>query len=165
MGSQMCMTATGNNICQTSALDVTGAMNACSERNIWQSGQLCKSAQNITSEHHSLASMIPSGPMLKFASRSGREGEPTTLHTRFSPLPFLSQSRVVVACAMMLPPIGLIEGPANMLPPSKLAATTCGAPHVHVDLACGHPSSADRTTMPTSGQHCSSKKGTNAYTA
>lgn len=36
-----------------------------------------------------------------------------------------SHSRVVVACAMMLPPMGLTDGPANMDPPSRLAATTC----------------------------------------
>lgn len=43
---------------------------------------------------------------------------------RLSPRPFFRYSRVVVACAMMLPPMGFTEGPANMLPPSRLAATT-----------------------------------------
>ncbi len=47
-----------------------------------------------------------------------------TFMLRLSPRPFFRYSRVVVACAMMLPPMGFTEGPANMLPPSRLAATT-----------------------------------------
>ncbi len=42
-----------------------------------------------------------------------------------------SQRRVVVACAMMLPPMGLMLGPANMAPPSRLAATTCAPACTH----------------------------------
>ena len=49
------------------------------------------------------------------------------LQVLFSPRPFFSHSRVVEACAMMLPPMGFIDGPANMLPPSRLAATTCAS--------------------------------------
>lgn len=79
----------------------------------------------ITMTAQSLASQMPSAPILKFASRSGSEGDATILQTLFSPRPFLSHKRVVDACAMILPPIGLIEGPANMLAPSKFAATTC----------------------------------------
>ena len=78
-----------------------------------------------TNVAQSLASQTPSGPMLKVASRSGRDGEATILHCLFSPLPFFSHRRVVEACAMMLPPIGFTDGPANMLAPSRFAATTC----------------------------------------
>ena len=93
----------------------------------------CERAGTITSGlrtackpsyRYSLASIMPSGPMQKLPSLSGSDGDPTILQTRFSPLPFFSHKRVVVACAMMLPPIGLMEGPANMLPPSRFAATT-----------------------------------------
>ena len=77
----------------------------------------------------SFASHIPSSPMLKVASRSGSDGEATILHCLFSPRPFFSHSRVVDACAMMLPPIGFTDGPANMLAPSRFAATTCMLPH------------------------------------
>eukprot|EP00955_Chlamydomonas_euryale_P092813 364743-Chlamydomonas_euryale.AAC.12 len=63
--------------------------------------------------------------MPNVASRSGKDGEAMILTTRFSPRPFFSHRRVVVACAMILPPMGLTDGPANMLPPSRFAATTC----------------------------------------
>mmetsp|Transcript_25502 Transcript_25502/g.71484 ORF Transcript_25502/g.71484 Transcript_25502/m.71484 type:complete len:205 (+) Transcript_25502:81-695(+) len=62
--------------------------------------------------------------MLNCASLSGRQGELMIFTTRFSPRPFLNHSRVVVACAMMLPPMGFTPGPANMLAPSRLACTT-----------------------------------------
>lgn len=65
--------------------------------------------------------------MPKLASRSGNDGELMILHIRFSPRPFLSQSRVVEAWAIILPPMGFILGPANMLPPSRFAATTLTA--------------------------------------
>ena len=71
----------------------------------------------------SLASQTPSGPIAKVASRSGSEGELTILQVRFSPRPFLSQSLVVDACAMMLPPHGLERRPSDMLAPSGLATT------------------------------------------
>lgn len=51
--------------------------------------------------------MTPSEPMLKVASASGCEGEAMILATRVSPRPLRSCSRVVVACAMMLPPTAL----------------------------------------------------------
>lgn len=49
----------------------------------------------------------PSGPMLKVASASGCEGEAMILATRVSPRPLRSCRRVVVACAMILPPTAL----------------------------------------------------------
>lgn len=73
---------------------------------------------------HSLASMTPIASMANEASASGREGEATIFAILVSPRPFLTQILVVVACAMMLPPIGFIDGPANIEPPSKFAATT-----------------------------------------
>jgi hypothetical protein len=46
------------------------------------------------------------------------------LAMRVSPRPLRTWMRVVVACAMMLPPMGFTLGPAKMLPPSRLAWTT-----------------------------------------
>ena len=39
-----------------------------------------------------------------------------TMHTLLSPLPFLNLSRVVEACAIMLPPIGLLVSFAKLIP-------------------------------------------------
>lgn len=64
----------------------------------------CRSQSSV---RYSFASLTPSGPMPKVASRSGRDGLLTILHTRVSPRPFLSHRRVVEAWAMMLPPMGL----------------------------------------------------------
>lgn len=71
-----------------------------------------------------MASTMPSTLMENDASFSAKQGDPTIFATRVSPRPFLTWIRVVVACAIMLPPIGLMEGPANMEPPSRFAATT-----------------------------------------
>mmetsp|Transcript_11446 Transcript_11446/g.29036 ORF Transcript_11446/g.29036 Transcript_11446/m.29036 type:complete len:214 (-) Transcript_11446:699-1340(-) len=79
---------------------------------------------DLFSSPYSLQSETPSFPMANWASLSARHGEEMILTTRDSPLPFLNQRRVVVECAMMLPPMALMEGPANMPPPSRLAATT-----------------------------------------
>jgi hypothetical protein len=43
--------------------------------------------------------------MAKIASASGRQGLSTILQTREAPLPFLRDSRVVEACAMIFPPL------------------------------------------------------------
>jgi hypothetical protein len=43
--------------------------------------------------------------MAKIASASGRQGLSTILQTRDAPLPFLRDSRVVEACAMIFPPL------------------------------------------------------------
>lgn len=72
-----------------------------------------------------LSPVTPSGPTLKLASRSPSDGEAMIFIVRFSPRPFFRNSLVVVACAMMLPPMGLTDGPENMAAPSRLAATTC----------------------------------------
>jgi hypothetical protein len=47
----------------------------------------------------------------KIASASGKQGLSTILHTRDVPLPFLNDSRVVEACAMMFPPLVSSAGP------------------------------------------------------
>jgi hypothetical protein len=39
-----------------------------------------------------------------------------TMHTLLSPLPFLNLRRVVDACAMMLPPMGLFVSLAKLMP-------------------------------------------------
>mmetsp|Transcript_91747 Transcript_91747/g.262311 ORF Transcript_91747/g.262311 Transcript_91747/m.262311 type:complete len:203 (-) Transcript_91747:864-1472(-) len=64
----------------------------------------------------SFASSIPAAPRAKVASLSGMEGESYTLHTRFSPRPLRSCSRVWLACAMMLPPIGFVASLAKLMP-------------------------------------------------
>lgn len=68
-------------------------------------------------QHHSTASasimyapVTPSAPMLNVASASGWLGEAMILATRVSPRPLRSCRRVVVACAMMLPPTALSCG-------------------------------------------------------
>ena len=38
------------------------------------------------------------------------------MHTRLSPLPFLNFSLVVEACAIILPPIGLLVSLAKLIP-------------------------------------------------
>jgi hypothetical protein len=43
-----------------------------------------------------------------------------TMHTLLSPLPFLNFSRVVEACAIMLPPIGLLVSLAKLIPYRKI---------------------------------------------
>lgn len=55
--------------------------------------------------------------MAKMASASGRHGLSTILQTREDPLPFRSDSRVVDACAMILPPLPLSA--MSLLPESK----------------------------------------------
>ena len=72
---------------------------------------------------HSFASSTPAGPTEKDASDSAIDGESMTLHTRFSPRAFLSCRRVCDACAMMLPPIGLVASLAKDMPSGF--ATTC----------------------------------------
>ena len=73
---------------------------------------------------YSFASMTPALSMPNVASASGSEGDAMIFAMRVSPRPFFTHMRVVVACAMILPPMGLIVGPANMEPPSRFAATT-----------------------------------------
>ena len=65
---------------------------------------------------YSLASSTPAGPTENDASLSAIDGESMTLHTRFSPLAFLSCRRVCDACAMMFPPIGLVASFAKLIP-------------------------------------------------
>ena len=61
--------------------------------------------------------------MLNCASASGKIGEHAIFITLFSPRPFLNANLVVLACAMMFPPIGFNAfAPANG-PPSGLATT------------------------------------------
>ena len=57
---------------------------------------------------------MPPTWMQKLASDSGRLGESTILQIRVSPRPFFSISRVVLACAMMFPPIGAVCGPKDI---------------------------------------------------
>ena len=68
----------------------------------------------------------PSAAMANMASASGMEGEAMILALRVSPLPFFSSTRVVVACAMMLPPMAFICGPKAMGPASGVATTWAG---------------------------------------
>ena len=84
----------------------------------------CPPLPLLATQVYSEASVTPPGPMENCASLSGSEGDAMILTFLFSPRPLLSERRVVVACAMMLPPMGLRLGPANMDPPSRLAATT-----------------------------------------
>lgn len=93
---------------------------------------------------------MPSVPIAKVASRSGRQGEHIILHVRVSPRPFFSHNLVVEACAMMLPPMGFTLGPANMLPPSKFAATTCiskGASVSHTAICTANIAQAKSSTV------------------
>ena len=61
--------------------------------------------------------------MANMASVSGNEGDSYTLQTLDSFLPFLNESLVVDACAIMWPPIGFFYSPANIAPPSTWATT------------------------------------------
>lgn len=61
------------------------------------------------------------GPMGQYTSTSRREySRDLTMHTLLSPLPFLNFSRVVEACAIMLPPIGLLVSLAKLIPWRKI---------------------------------------------
>jgi hypothetical protein len=83
-----------------------------------------KERPNRKNSAYSLASTTPSTEMENVASFSAKHGDPTILATRVSPRPFFTWMRVVVACAMIFPPMGFTLGPANIEPPSRLAATT-----------------------------------------
>jgi hypothetical protein len=58
---------------------------------------------------YSVASQTPCGPRANCASASGKVGLSNTVQIRFSPRPLRKRRRVVEACAIMLPPIGLVE--------------------------------------------------------
>ena len=73
---------------------------------------------------HSDASQIPSDPMEKSASDSGRHGESYILQMRVSPLPLRKYRRVVDACAMMFPPMGFLGSALNMAQAPSTWATT-----------------------------------------
>ena len=61
-------------------------------------------------------------PSAKVAWLSAMVGESYTSQMRFSPRPFLKRRRVCEACAMMLPPMGLVASLAKLMP-SGLATT------------------------------------------
>ena len=66
---------------------------------------------------------MPNSEIENCASDSGKTGEHAIFMILFSPRPLRSAKRVVLACAMMFPPIGLSAfAPANG-PPSGLATT------------------------------------------
>lgn len=79
-----------------------------------------------------MASTTPCSEIPKEASASGRQGESTTLQMRVVPRPFLNRSLrvtcffhsylVVLACAMMFPPMGL-SGSFAKTPLSGFATT------------------------------------------
>jgi len=55
------------------------------------------------------------------ASDSGKQGESNILQTLDSALPFLNDSLVVEACAIIWPPIGFLQSPIAI--PSTWATT------------------------------------------
>ena len=66
---------------------------------------------------------MPPSAIAYCASLSGKVGEHAIFAILFPPLPFLNANLVVLACAMMLPPIGFCAfAPAN-IPPSGFATT------------------------------------------
>ena len=83
-------------------------------------------------DDYSVASTTPCSEIPKEASASGRQGESTTLQIRVVPLPFFRRSLrvslvcilylVVLACAMMFPPIGF-RGSFAKTPLSGFATT------------------------------------------
>lgn len=68
---------------------------------------------------YSVASQIPFAPTANCASASANVGLSKTVQMRFSPLPFLSLNLVVLAWAMMLPPMALVESLAKLIPPGS----------------------------------------------
>jgi hypothetical protein len=66
------------------------------------------SSEDSWSHKSALLSMLLDGQSSPISS--------LTMHTLLSPLPFLNLRRVVDACAMMLPPMGLFVSLAKLIP-------------------------------------------------
>jgi hypothetical protein len=73
--------------------------------------------QSSSSPPASATSVIPCAVIWNFPSASGMHGLSTILAIRSAPLPLRIETRVVEACAMMLPPMGFFwsAGPPGAL--------------------------------------------------